>query len=237
VLIVEFFESRTTFVTVGTLHIYWYGVFYVLAFWAAWFFLPFLGKMRNIVLSRDQWTSVVAWGALGVLVGGRLGYVLLYEPGFFLTNPLEIVKIWRGGMSSHGGFVGVVLFVWLACRKLPVSLLALADVVVPIAALGLALGRLGNVINQEFGVYAWYEGLGDLLIALFCYVMLRTQRTHGVVFALFLFFYGVQRFLLEYLRFQEWPLLWGFSRGQVLTIPILIIAVLVLSRAYKRRIY
>ncbi len=85
---IEFFESRTIFLTLGNLHIYWYGVMYAAAFWIAWFFLPRLGKMRGIVLTRDQWTSIVACGALGVLLGGRIGYVLFYDPLFFLSHPL-----------------------------------------------------------------------------------------------------------------------------------------------------
>ncbi len=233
---IDFFPSRTVFLSLGTLQIYWYGVLYLVAFWGAWGLLPRLGKMRGISLSRDQWTNIVAFGALGVLLGGRLGYALFYEPFFFLAHPFEIIKIWHGGMSSHGGFIGVLFFVWLACRRLPLSLPALADVAAPVVALGLMLGRIGNVVNQEFGVYPIYEAIGDVSIALLCYIALRTQKKNGVVFGLFLLLYGVQRFLLEYLRPQEWPLLVSLSRGQILTIPILILAVLVLLRAYKRRI-
>lgn len=233
---IAFFESRTIFLSIGNIHIYWYGVLYVVAFWAAWFFLPILGKMRGIVLSRDEWTNIVAMGALGVVAGGRLGYVLLYEPLFFLAHPTQIIQIWHGGMSSHGGFVGAALCVWIVSRKFSVPLLALADSISPLAALGLALGRLGNGINQEFGSYALYEGAGDFFLFLLCYATLRTSKTNGVVFGLFLFLYSVQRFVLEYVRPQEWSLVFGLSRGQVLTIPLLILAVLVLVRAYKRRI-
>ncbi|MDA1169243.1 MAG: prolipoprotein diacylglyceryl transferase, partial [bacterium] len=94
----------------------WYGVMYVVAFWAAWFMLPSLGKMRGMFLTRDQWTSIVAFGALGVLVGGRVGYAFFYEPLYFLQSPLELFSIWNGGMSSHGGFIGAALGVWWATR-------------------------------------------------------------------------------------------------------------------------
>lgn len=233
---IEFFASRTVFLHIGPLTIYWYGVLYVIAFWAGWWLLPWLGRMRNVALSRDQSTSIVAFGALGVLVGGRLGYALFYEPLFFLAHPVELLKIWHGGMSSHGGFVGVILFLWLACRRLPVSLSVLADIVSPVVALGLMIGRVGNIINQEFGVYPYYEALGDCIIAILCYVALRRKQPNGIVFGVFLMLYGAQRFLLEYIRPQEWPIIFGLSRGQILTIPILILAVLVLLRAYKRRI-
>lgn len=231
---VEFFASRTVFVTLGNLTIYWYGLLYVVAFWGAWLLLPTLGKMRRILLSRDQWTSIVAWGALGVLLGGRIGYALFYEPLFFFSHPLELFQIWHGGMSSHGGFLGAALFVWLATRSLRVDVFSVADCIAPMAALGLGIGRVGNIINQEFGMYAWYEATGDFLIATLCYLVLRREKRSAVVFALFLLLYGIQRFFLEYVRPQEWASTFGLSRGQLLTIPLLIAAVILLKHAYKR---
>ncbi len=233
---VEFFESRTIFLTIGNVHIYWYGVMYALAFWVAYFLLPILGKVRGIILSRDEWTSIVAWGALGVLVGGRVGYALFYEPLFFLASPLQLFQIWHGGMSSHGGFLGAAFGVWMALRQKNVSVLAVADVITIPAAIGLMLGRIGNSINQEFGMYPFYEAMGNIALAIVCYIVLRRKQRvpDGVVFAVFLILYGIQRFLLEYLRPQEWPLSMGFSRGQLLTIPLLIIAVILLKNAYKR---
>lgn len=208
---------------------------YAVAFWLAWLILPYLGKKRAISLSRDQWASIVAWGALGVLVGGRLGYVFLYDAEYFIANPFEIFKIWHGGMSSHGGFVGAAIGVWFAARRL--SLLAIADIITIPAAIGLALGRIGNITNGEFGAYPLYEGIWDICIAIVCYMFLgRWREKPGRVFVLFLLLYGVGRFLLEYLRPQEWPYIYGLTRGQVYTIPLLLAGVLLWIYADKHRI-
>lgn len=233
---VELFESRTIFLTIGNIHITWYGVMYVVAFWSAWALLPKLGKMRGVILSKDAWTSIVAWGALGVVLGGRLGYALLYEPSFFLAHPLELFQIWHGGMSSHGGFIGAALAVWLVARRMQIYPLTIADIVSPLAAGGLMLGRIGNGINQEFGTYAIYEAIGDGCIALICFYMLGRSKRQGFVFSVFLLLYGVERFFLEYIRPQEWPIFLGLSRGQLFTIPLLIIAVLLLVHAFRRDI-
>lgn len=217
----------------------WYGVMYVVAFWLAWVVVPYLGNMRRIIISRDRWTTIIAWGALGVLLGGRLGYVVFYDPAYFAANPFEIFKIWHGGMSSHGGFVGAALGVWVAVRYFSpsgVGLLAMADILSVPAALGLALGRIGNITNQEFGMYPYYEAIGDAMIAVICYVLLRRVRggKQGKVFSVFLILYSIIRFLLEYIRPQDWSLVFGLSRGQLLTIPILVIGVILFKYANNR---
>ncbi len=209
---------------------------YVVAFWTAWFMLPGLGKIRGVSLSRDQWTNIVAWGALGVLVGGRLGYALFYEPLYFLQSPIELFFIWNGGMSSHGGFIGAALGVWWATRSPFLTkerLGEVSDVLTVPVALGLALGRIGNIINQEFGMYPYYEAIGDVCIAVICYVLLRRR---GTTFPVFLLLYSILRFFLECVRPQDWPLVFGLSRGQLLTIPLFIGAVILLKNANKRRI-
>ncbi len=242
------------------LAIRWYGVMYAVAFWLAWAVLPYLGRKRAIPLSRDQWTSIIARGALGVLIGGRLGYVCLYDPEYFLVNPLEIFKIWHGGMSSHGGFIGAALGVWWAVRNFSplykgeregVSILAIADVISIPAAIGLALGRIGNITNREFGMYPWYEAFADICIAVICYLSFRPpsrnlrergsriksgMTTPGSIFALFLILYSIGRFLLEYLRPQEWSYVYGLTRGQAYTIPLLLAGVLLWIYADKHRI-
>ncbi len=236
----------------------WYGIMYVVSFWLAWLVVPFLGKKRGVVLSRDAWTTIIAYGALGVLIGGRLGYAVLYEPMYFFQYPLELFKIWHGGMSSHGGFIGAAVGVWIAVRKTPVSLLAVADILCIPAAIGLALGRIGNITNGEFGMYPYYEALANVVIAGVCYFVLRRHHPtqpplekgrssafsppyqggvgggeSGVVIAIFLILYSISRFLLEFLRPDEWGLIVGLSRGQIYTIPMLIIGVLLFGHAIK----
>ncbi|HSX24963.1 MAG TPA: prolipoprotein diacylglyceryl transferase [Candidatus Andersenbacteria bacterium] len=222
---IEFFPFRTIAFAWGPVAIHWYGIMYAVAFWIAYAVLPHLGKARGLKLHRDQWTMLIVYGALGVLIGGRLGYVLFYEPSYFFSHPLELIAIWHGGMSSHGGFIGVALAVWIWMKKNTVSSLALFDIITVPAAIGLALGRVGNIVNQEFGNYPYYEALGDMAIAMICYRMLCSTKK-GFTISTFLILYSVERFLLEYIRPQEWPYIAGLTRGQFLTIPIFGIGVL-----------
>lgn len=221
----------------------WYGVMYVVAFWLAWALVPYLGKKRNVDLSRDQWTLIIACGAAGVLIGGRLGYALFYDPTYFISYPIELFKIWHGGMSSHGGFIGAALGVWIGARRTPVQLFAVADILAVPAAFGLAFGRIGNITNNEFGMYPYYEAVGDVLIAVVCFVLIYTphprplpERERGTIFSIFLILYSIIRFVLEYVRPQDWPLTFGFSRGQILTVPLLAVGVLLFFHVNKRRI-
>ncbi len=193
---------------------------------------------------------------IGVIVGGRLGYVLFYEPTYFISQPLQIFALWQGGMSFHGGFLGVLIVLILWSRKHHVPFMALADIVVVPVAIGLALGRVGNFINQElygtattlpWGMYfpgaatiaesslrhptQLYAVGKDLLIAGICFWYLRLTkknvRRHGCTAAAFLILYGVGRFLLEYLREQQYPLTdiagIALTRGQLLTLPLLLL--------------
>lgn len=135
---IELFPSREVALGLWGFELRWYGLLYVVAFVVAWKLLPHLGRYRNLKLSRDDWLYFMAWGAIGVVVGGRLGYVWLYEPLYYLEHPADVVALWQGGMSAHGGFVGVALALWYASRRLQIGWLAAVDVLVVPAALGLA---------------------------------------------------------------------------------------------------
>jgi len=203
---------------------------------------PRLQKWRSVYLHLGQWVEIVAWGAAGLLIGGRLGYVFFYEPQYFLKYPAEIFMIWQGGMSSHGGFIGVALAVWLACRSLNVDFWKICDVIVVPIGIGLALGRIGNYINQElYGTVTalpWgievpgetglrhpvqlYAALKNITVAAICYVYLRKPHSvPGRATALFLMLYGTLRFFIEFIRVQDWPEWFGLTRGQWFTIPII----------------
>lgn len=212
---------------------------YVCAFWLAWWILPRLASYRDLKLNREEWTSVVAWGAIGALVGGRVGYAILYEPLYFLSNPFELFALWYGGMSSHGGFVGVVIAIWLVEKRKEGpegsfrTMYAIFDVITVPAALGLALGRLGNFINQEL-----YDSpiaiMKNLFIALVMYWGLTrwTWLKPGQLAALFLILYGTLRFFTEYVREQEWNLVLGLTRGQWYTIPLIVIGMVMMKHHF-----
>lgn len=225
---------------------YWYGLLYFAAFVVGAFLIGRLQKFRRLNLTIDQRWWLVITLMIGVVVGGRLGYAFFYEPTYFWLNPWFIPAIWQGGMSSHGGFVGVAIGILIFSYLCKLDAWAVADVIIVPAALGLALGRLGNFINQElYGTITtlpWgisvpgEEGMRhpiqlyavgvNILIALGCFAVLRRISKPGSVTAVFLIAYSLARFLLEYWRVQDYgwvaigPLL--FSWGQIYTVPLLI---------------
>ena len=136
--------------SLGPLAIRWYGLMYLLAF--ALFLLLGHGRIKRNpapVLTSPQLDDFLFYGVLGVILGGRLGYVLFYKFGDYLANPLSILKVWEGGMSFHGGFIGVMLAMWYFGRREGKTFFQIADFVAPLVPLGLAFGRVGNFINGE----------------------------------------------------------------------------------------
>ena len=223
---IAFLPERAIVLSVGGFSLHWYATLYILAFALAWALLPRLQRYRELSLTREQWLEILTWGIGGVVIGGRLGYVLLYEPTFFLNHPAEVFSLSSGGMSAHGGFVGVAIALWFASRQLKVDYWRLLDVVVVPAALGLALGRVGNWINQELFLSAAAHQLvivKNIVVALVGFYALRRWTHPGLVVALFLITYALLRFGTEYLRVQEFTGIAGLTRGQLLTIPLLVI--------------
>ena len=246
----------------GPLAIRWYGLMYLIGFGA--FF--FLGRMRA---RRDAWRGInealiddlLFFGVLGVILGGRLGYILFYKPVYYLSHPLEIFMVWQGGMAFHGGFLGVLVAMALVARKHKLSWLAVTDFIAPLVPLGLASGRLGNFINGElWGRVApadlpWsmvfasggplprhpsqlyqfaMEGL--LLFALLWFYSSR-PRPIGAISGLFLAGYGVFRFVAEFFREPDdflGLLAFNLSMGQWLSLPMIVTGIAMLAWSYRR---
>ena len=248
-------------ISLGPIAIRWYGLMYLLAF--GLFF--FLGRYRA---KRDPWRGVsyaliddlLFFGVLGVVLGGRLGYVLFYKPGYYAAHPLEIFAVWQGGMSFHGGFLGVLAAMWWIARKHGIRWLALTDFIAPLIPCGLAAGRMGNFINGELWGRAsdvpWamvfpqagpvprhpsqlYQfGLEGLLLFAILWLYSAGRRPAGAVSGAFLLGYGVFRFTAEYFREPDdflGLLALGLSMGQWLSLPMIGAGAGLLAWAYARR--
>jgi phosphatidylglycerol:prolipoprotein diacylglycerol transferase len=246
----------------GPLAIRWYGLMYLAGF-VAFLLLGHRRARQNVLngwLPADV-DDLLFYGVLGVVLGGRLGQVLFYEPGYYLANPLEILAIWKGGMSFHGGFLGVLLAMGLWGRKHGRTFFEVTDFIAPLVPLGLAAGRIGNFINGElWGRVAaadlpWamvfpqvddlprhpsqlYQAAGEglLLFAVLWWFSSR-PRPRGAVSGAFLVGYGALRFLAEYFREPDAGIFghsYVISMGQWLSLPMIVIGCLLLFKGRKR---
>jgi len=244
----------------GPLAIRWYGLMYLLAFLS--FYL--LGRYRasrgqlgrGLGMQPKDVEDLLFYGIVGVILGGRLGYVLFYKPGYYLENPLEAFAIWQGGMAFHGGLVGVIVSCWVFARRRGIAFLDLMDFTAPLVPLGLAAGRLGNFINGELWGrqtdLPWamvfpqsgtldarhpsqlyqFAGEGLLLFALVWWYSSR-PRDRGRVAGLFLAGYGALRFLAEFAREPDaflGLLAFDLTMGQLLSLPMLALGLWLLMR-------
>ena len=234
-------------ISLGPISIHWYGLMYLLGFLA----FAVLAKRRLHLfphISSQDIDNLMTWAVLGVVVGGRLGYVLFYKPTYYLQNPLEALAIWQGGMSFHGGFLGVLLICFAYAHYKKWQFLNLMDFVAPTIPIGLALGRLGNFINGELwgrpteGFWGmvfpqagdglarhpsqlYQMALEGLLLMVVLWLFARKPRPMGQVSALFLIGYGVSRFVVEFAREPDsflGMLSLGLSMGQWLSLPMIL---------------
>ena len=252
-------------IQIGPLAVHWYGLMYVLAF--ALFIA--LGRVRirqpHIAVlgwKKEDLDDMLFYGMLGVVIGGRLGEVLFYRPEYFLQNPLEIFMVWHGGMSFHGGFLGVILAMYLWSRKAGRNLFDVLDFIAPLVPLGYAAGRLGNFINAELpgriapDTLPWamqwpgipypvhpspiYQMLVDgILVFIILWLYARKQRPRMAVGAMFTLLYGCARFFTEYFRTPDWEVVWlgvPITSGQMLSLPMIVGAIALLVWAYKSQV-
>lgn len=235
-------------VKLGPIAVHWYGLMYLVGFGAAWLLGRWRVKQGLTRVSPTDLEDVLFLAMLGAILGGRLGYVLFYKPAYYLQHPLEIAFIWEGGMSFHGGLLGVLAALWLFARRRGYRFLELGDVVAPLVPLGLAAGRLGNFINGELwgrpSNVPWamvFPGSPDglarhpsqlyqfalegLLLFTLVWVFARKPRPVGQVSGVFLIGYGTLRFLAEFAREPDaflGLLALNLSMGQWLCLPMII---------------
>lgn len=233
---------------IGPLAVRWYGLMYLLGFIAAYFLIRRLAPSRQLPLDGDSVSDLLFYIVLGVILGGRSGYVLFYNFSYFISHPLQIFAVWQGGMSFHGGLLGVIAATMLYCRRHVIAILPLADILAIAATIGLGFGRIGNFINGELWgrvtTVPWgmifpgagnlprhpsqlYEALieGPIIFCLLFRIFSRKPR-NGSVFFFFLILYGVGRFVIEFFREpdQQIGFLWGgATMGQILCLTMVAI--------------
>ena len=247
--------------TIGPLSVRWYGFMYLLGFISAWL----LGRYRAVrtkAFTRAQFDDVLTFGILGVILGARLGYVIFYQPVYYLSHPLEVLQLWHGGMSFHGGLLGVMLGQWLAGRRHGKSFFQTMDFMAPLVPPGLFFGRLGNFINGELWGRVtdvpWgmvFPGAGDLprhpsqlyeaalegaVLFTVLWVFSSKPRPTMAVSGVFALGYGLFRCFVEFFRQPDAHLgylAFGFvTMGMVLCLPLILAGCLFLYFAYRKKV-
>jgi phosphatidylglycerol---prolipoprotein diacylglyceryl transferase len=250
--------------SIGPFHVHWYGIMYLLAFASAWAILLYRARLSEKLhwpnkMAPAHVENLITYGAFGVILGGRIGYVFFYNLNHFLQEPLMLFRVWEGGMSFHGGLIGVIVSMFIYARKINYSFVSLMDFIAPAVPLGLGFGRLGNFIGQELwgrvsdvpwamvfpkamdpaGIarhpsqlyQAFLEGL-VLFIIVFWFSS--KPRLRGTVSGIFLLCYASFRFFVEFFREPDEgiDLLGWMTRGQLLCVPMFLLGIWLFVDAY-----
>ena len=245
--------------SLGIFDIRWYSLAYIAGFIIGSIIIKYLNKKLLNILSNKQIDSFFIWSILGVIIGGRVGYVLFYQTSYLFINPIYILKIWTGGMSFHGGLIGIIISMYLFCKKNNIQFFYLSDLVSIVAPIGLFFGRIANFINNElYGkitnfpfamIYpeidlqprhpsqlyeAFLEGIILFIILLTYFNKTKSDPTIGKISGLFLILYATFRILIEFLREPDSHIGLIFniaSMGQILSIPLIIIGIIFFKKS------
>ena len=249
-------------IALGPLKIHWYGLMYLVGIGGAWLLASRRLQRFDANWTKDTLSDLVFWVAMGIILGGRLGYVLFYDLAAYIDNQLLVLRIWEGGMSFHGGFLGVMLAVWLFGRKHNKSFFQLMDFIAPLVPIGLGAGRIGNFINAELWGkdtdVSWamvfptdpaqlarhpsqlYQfALEGVALFVILWLYSRKPRPTMAVSGMFALCYGLFRFIVEFVRVPDEQL--GYlafdwlTMGQVLCIPMIVGGIGLIIVAYKRQ--
>jgi phosphatidylglycerol:prolipoprotein diacylglycerol transferase len=245
---------------IGSWPVYWYGIMYLIGIVGGWALLSYRIRVSPRGVTQEQLSDIIFFAAMGVIVGGRVGYMLFYNWQMLFAQPLLIFQAWKGGMSFHGGLLGVVIALIICARKLKKPAMALIDLVAPAVPLGLAAGRIGNFINGELWgrvtTVPWgmvfpgggpvarhpsqlYEcALEGVLFFIILWAYSAKPRPIGAVSGMFAIFYGLFRFSVEFFREPDAEIGYYFgwlTEGQLLSLPLLVVGVILLFSAYRKR--
>lgn len=249
--------------SLGPLSVRWYGLMYLLAFVQFIYLGRYRIKVQKSFLTVEQLDDLLFYGMLGVILGGRLGQVIFYEPAYYLSNPLEILAVWKGGMAFHGGFLGVLVAMGLWAKKHQISWWTVTDFIAPLVPLGLAAGRIGNFINGElwgrvtspdlpWGMVfpqagdglprhpsqLYHVGLEGIALFLILWFYTSKPRPQKAASGVFLIGYGSFRFITEFFREPDHGIFgqsYTISMGQWLSLPMILIGIGLIILAYKKQ--
>lgn len=251
-------------IQIGPLAIRWYSLAYIVGIIAAWFIIKYFNRQTKVFDEKKVSDDFFMYSILSVILGGRIGYILFYNLSFYFKHPLDIFKIWQGGMSFHGGLIGVLIGSYLFCKKHKINYFSFTDLVSISIPVGLFFGRIANFINMElygrttkskFGIIfpnagdlprhpsqlyeAASEGLILFIILFYLAKYTNAQKHKGLLSGVFLIGYGISRFLVEFFRepdIQIGYIFKYFTLGQLLTIPLIIFGIILIKFSFKHNI-
>ncbi|MDC0074180.1 prolipoprotein diacylglyceryl transferase [Alphaproteobacteria bacterium] len=248
-------------ISFGGFSIKWYGVSYIAGILLGWIFIRRLSKKNKINLSLKETDDLVIWLTLGIIIGGRIGYTIFYNPNYYLTNPIEIFALWQGGMSFHGGIIGVTLSIILFSLSRKKQILQISDYISLVAPIGIFFGRIANFINQELWgrisqvpwaiefplggfiprhpsqLYeAFFEGVVVFLVLIILWYKSNFKNKPGLLTGIFVSLYSIGRIFVE--NFREPDSHIGFifqeiTMGQLLSFPLLIFGLFIVFLSKK----
>jgi len=261
-LVIPYPEIDPVLVQLGPLAIRWYALAYIAGLVIGWQVIRRLCEQPPKVMTPAKIDDFLLWAALGVILGGRLGYVLFYKPGFYLANPLAILTLWEGGMSFHGGFLGVIVATIVFSLRNKTDPFLLGDLLAIVSPIGLFFGRLANFINGELWgrttdvawamvfprggplprhpsqlYQAFFEGIALFAVMMLVWRLTDGRHRPGLLCGVFFAGYGVARIVGELFREPDAHLgyLWGpITMGMLLSVPLLFIGAWLITRAYAR---
>ena len=252
IFIIPFPAIDPTLISIGPFAIRWYALAYIIGLLLGWRYVRVLAEKSPNHIRSNQIDDLLVWITLGVILGGRLGYVVFYQPLYFIENPQNILQIWKGGMSFHGGLIGCVIAGWIFAKRSGIPALHVGDLCGAAGPIGLFLGRLANFVNGELWGRAtdvsWamvfpkdrygvprhpsqlYEAfLEGIILFVICWIIIRREKfrkMYGLTFGVFIGGYGVARFVIEFAREPDAHigfLFAGATMGQMLSLPMILI--------------